>query len=288
MDWFKKRDKSLVEQFWDPGGIDPAVLADRRLHPAIDLTTLAKALGGRVRPCQLLSRNVGEVEYQELIAKWHGFRVRVGTSDTRVDCSLGPFPTPIGFSVNQPNMVQGRQESLDRPMPHLSLPVFWSRVWRSADIAAWLQAEGNAGLIAALHLSADEALHVWGDVSLVGRPERASVQTIEQLCDLAEAVRSDTNPNLVDGLTFDREKVPADLRPLESLVRRFAVGDDNLRAELLAEATPDERAQLSHRVTPLLSRIDAFLDTFGEPLSDEAILLGRLAEAACEINCSDA
>jgi hypothetical protein len=38
MGWFRKRDKSLVEQFWDPHGIDPAVLADRRLHPAIDLT----------------------------------------------------------------------------------------------------------------------------------------------------------------------------------------------------------------------------------------------------------
>jgi hypothetical protein len=241
-----------------------------------------------VRPCQRHSRNVGEVQYQELLANWRGFRVRVGTSDARVDCRVGPFATPIGFSVNQPNLAQGRQESLDRPVPRLSLPVFWSRVWRSADIAAWLQVEGNADLIDALRLAADEALHVWGDVALVGRPERASVQTIEQLCDLAEAVRSDTDPDLVDGLTFDREKVPADLRPLESLVRRFAVGDDDLRAELLAEATPDERAQLSHRVTPMLSRIDAFLDTFGEPLSDEAILLGRLAEAACEVNRTDA
>ncbi len=288
MGWFRKRDKSLVEQFWDPHGIDPAVLAERRLHPAIDLTPLAKALGGKVRPCQHLSRNVGEVEYQELVAKWHGFRVRVGTSDTRVDCSLGPFPAPVGFSVNQPNLVGGGQEPLERPVPHLGLQIFWSRVWRSADIAAWLQVQGNADLIAALHLAADEALHVWGEVSLVGRPERASVQTIEQLWDLAEAVRSDADPDLVDGLTFDLEKVPADLRPLESLVRRFAVGDDILRAELLAEATPDERAQLSHWVTPLLSRIDAFLDTFEEPHSDEAILLGRLAEATCEINRSDA
>ena len=286
MGWFRKRDKSFLEEFRDRHGIDPAALADMRLNPTIDLTPLSNSLGGEVRPCERIDDNVGEAQYQELRAKSRGFRVRVGTSKSRVRCGVMPFDTAIAFSVNLPDQVMRYFEPVNRAFPGLTLPVFSSEGYSGA-VAAWLQVREHAALVTALHLAADESLHVARNgLYLVGYPSRVSVQTVEQLCDLAEALRTASDPELIDGLTFDPEQVPADLRALEPLVRRFAVGDDELRTELLADATPDEREQLSQRVTPLLSRIDAFLDTSGE--SDEAILLGRLAEAACEINRRDA
>lgn len=286
MGWFRKREKSFLEEYRDRHGIDPAALADMRLHPTIDLTPLAKSLGGEVRPCEHINDNVGEVQYQELRAKRRGFRIRVGINKSRVECTVMALDTAIAFSVNQSDQVMRYFEPLNRALPGLTLPVFSSERYLGS-VAAWLQVREHAALVTALHLAADESLHVARNgLYLVGRPSRASMQTIEQLCDLAEVLRTASDPELIDGLTFDPEKVPVNLRALEPLARRFAVGDDELRTELLADATPHEREQLSQRVTPLLSRIDAFLDTSGE--SDEAILLGRLAEAACEINRRDA
>jgi hypothetical protein len=94
---------------------------------------------------------------------------------------------------------------------------------------------------------------------------------------------------LVDGLPFSREDLPRALRPLEDLVRRFSTGDDAFREELLANASDAEREELRARVGPLLPKINEWLDSFASrPLSHEAILIGRLAEALCELRSREA
>jgi hypothetical protein len=93
----------------------------------------------------------------------------------------------------------------------------------------------------------------------------------------------------VDGLPFSVKKLPKDLQPLGPLVRRFAVGGDDIRSQVLSEASEKQRLELCQRVVPLLPRIDAFLDSFGSrPLSNEAILIGHLAEAVLELRQREA
>ena len=59
-------------------------------------------------------------------------------------------------------------------------------------------------------------------------------------------------------------------------------GDDTVRSDRIASATHEDLRELVEVVSPELQAIDAFIDSIGEPLPDEAALLGSLAEAALE------
>ncbi len=55
-----------------------------------------------------------------------------------------------------------------------------------------------------------------------------------------------------------------------------------MRSDRIASATHEDLRELVEVVSPELQAIDAFIDSIGEPLPDEAALLGSLAEAALE------
>ena len=66
------------------------------------------------------------------------------------------------------------------------------------------------------------------------------------------------------------------------MLRRWATADDTARSDRVAEASEDDLRGLVAVVAPERSGIDALIEYHDEPLPDEAILLGRLAEAASE------
>jgi hypothetical protein len=69
----------------------------------------------------------------------------------------------------------------------------------------------------------------------------------------------------------------ADLQPLADL---FSIGDDLARSAREEEADRELQCELVDKVEPRLAAINAYLDTHDD---DSAHLLGRLAEAACEV-----
>jgi hypothetical protein len=66
------------------------------------------------------------------------------------------------------------------------------------------------------------------------------------------------------------------------MLRTWATGDDTDRSDRIAAASNDALRELVTTVAGELHRIDALIDSPGERLSDEAALLGRLAEATLE------
>ena len=67
------------------------------------------------------------------------------------------------------------------------------------------------------------------------------------------------------------EQVPEDLRHLVPLAEKWGIGDDDDRNTKVEGSTPAEREELRAAVTPLDSRIDAWLNSFGKELMpDEA------------------
>jgi hypothetical protein len=155
---------------------------------------------------------------------------------------------------------------------------------------AWLQAPGNVKLLSEFRLSPQESLQVYRNaVILIGGIERATQKTIARLCDLADSVRGRGGDGVVDGLPFSVEKLPPALQSLAGPIRRFAIGDDAIRGDPIGEASAAELARVRAQVEPLLPQINAFLDSFGsQPLSNEAMLLGRLAEAVAELGSREA
>ncbi len=87
---------------------------------------------------------------------------------------------------------------------------------------------------------------------------------------------------------FDESKVPPELRDLIPLAKKWGVGDDLIRGELVRRASPEERAELVARVAPREDQILDYIESFGwlsaeNPLPDEAARLMYLTDAMREV-----
>jgi hypothetical protein len=78
------------------------------------------------------------------------------------------------------------------------------------------------------------------------------------------------------------EGLPAALRPLLPLVRKWAISDDEERSQKLKRCAPATRRKLASTVVPLLPAIDQFLASFGTNPPEEVCAWGDLAQAALE------
>jgi hypothetical protein len=75
-------------------------------------------------------------------------------------------------------------------------------------------------------------------------------------------------------------KPPVEFSDLQYLADSFAVSDDVKRGERMDATSIIERRRLVDTVWPRLNAINGYLDNHDD---DAAHLLGRLAEAACEV-----
>lgn len=87
---------------------------------------------------------------------------------------------------------------------------------------------------------------------------------------------------------FDDTKIPEDLRHLIPLAKKWGVGDDLIRSEIVRRATALERRELMEKVAPLEQRIGQFIESFGmpsleNPMSDETARLMYMLEAFGEV-----
>jgi hypothetical protein len=153
----------------------------------------------------------------------------------------------------------------------------------------WLSRPQHSALVAALDLRGDEQLLVVRNgTSLIVEPRGidADWERLSDLLRLVAALPADDPPpgrgELIDELRFDAALVTGELQQLLPMLRSWAAGDDTVRSDRIAAASSDDLRELVTAVADELHRIDALIDSHGEPLPDEAVLLGRLAEAALE------
>jgi len=78
----------------------------------------------------------------------------------------------------------------------------------------------------------------------------------------------------------DDTKLPAEFSDLQSLADLFAISDDLRRATHASAASVADQRRLVDTIWPRLGAINKYLDSHDD---DSAHLLGRLAEAACEV-----
>lgn len=84
------------------------------------------------------------------------------------------------------------------------------------------------------------------------------------------------------------QEVPEALRDLIPLAKKFGIGDDAERGEVISIATETERAELLRRVGPKLNLIDSWLGDFpGDGLTETSVFFLYLGEAYEEIRLDD-
>lgn len=94
---------------------------------------------------------------------------------------------------------------------------------------------------------------------------------------------ADSDQQLAKSLII--ENVPPILRILIPYAKKYSIGDDLLRVQLGDALSNKEKKELIAIVSPLFADINKFLDSFGDdPLNNEAIVIGSLAEFVCELS----
>ncbi|MCU7926619.1 MAG: hypothetical protein KZQ97_09255 [Candidatus Thiodiazotropha sp. (ex Dulcina madagascariensis)] len=86
-------------------------------------------------------------------------------------------------------------------------------------------------------------------------------------------------------LIFKEEEVPDSLRDLIPLAKKFGVGDDAERGEIMRSASSHELSALEEKVLPRQQEIVDWLDTFPETgISDTASFFLYLGSACDEVS----
>ncbi len=75
-------------------------------------------------------------------------------------------------------------------------------------------------------------------------------------------------------------KLPDEFADLQDLANIFAISDDVERDRVEASVSQQQKQDLVSRVWPRMDAINTWLDAHDD---EKAHLLGRLAEAACEV-----
>ena|SRR5581483_11894415 len=91
----------------------------------------------------------------------------------------------------------------------------------------------------------------------------------------------------IDGIEVDLALLPSELGTYVGLIRRFAVSDDSIRSELMAEASTEELQALAGLPAAQWDALNSYLDRHmeenpGSKEQDLALVLSAFAEAAAE------
>lgn len=84
---------------------------------------------------------------------------------------------------------------------------------------------------------------------------------------------------------LDENNVPADLRDIFPIAKKWGIGDDAIRGDVTMAATEEDKFELIYTLNGKLYLIDKWLESFSdeEPMSDEAAAFMYLAEAVDEL-----
>lgn len=225
---------------------------------------------------------------RELTLHISPYRITLRAGWFWIEAEIRGFESPLHFSLNRPDTLFPFQSSLPERFGKDGMVAFAREGEDSSLAAAWLKDPENSAAVDALAIGPRDSLHVYENaIVFSGRASRNWPRCVKCLIAITRRLTPMEHPpgvELVDGAPFDVSRLPTDLQKLASYVRRWSVGDDVRRAERLERAATWELESLLREVTPMLPRINEYLDSFGDAgLPDEAVLIGRLAEAVDEV-----
>jgi hypothetical protein len=204
---------------------------------------------------------------------------------TLLEVELRGSDRALVFSVNHPDGVCLLNSAVFALQGVVRWPVFVGDPADAQAVADWFQAEENRKRIDAFAFDVRESLQVYVNcVSVVVEPVRNLGEVVDQIIELVEHLPLAQTTGESDWAS----DLPEDLRHLHTFFDEWAIADDEEREERVARSRKGQLARLRRAVEPLLPRIDAYLDSFAEPMPECAIHLARLAELVAELRARDA
>jgi hypothetical protein len=250
------------------------------------LEQLGLALGGKISKQNSSNVNFQVPSYRKLkIGLYKGVKVEIEEYGAFAVIGIA-VDSDLAFSINNPD----RLSQFTFPVILAGQPY---TIYASArqplvegSMKTFLDAAGEH--LRKLELQSEETAFVYDNhvyfALHFGRNILAALEDIITLFECNEEIfrRERTPPRI------SKKNIPEKLWPLVPLLKKWAISDDSEREERKEIMGKAAKRKLLNAVTPLMPEINGYLDSFGDrPFSEEAILIGNLAELVSELQLEE-
>jgi len=248
------------------------------------LIELSKLLKATIRSQQRIDIS-GEVSYHGLAKKYQKHQIQIDLYASFMLVTIAAN-SELALSVNKPDRMFGFKVPLH--MPDSPYPIYIG-----ADAKDFIKSESVRSflrevfsLFQAQNLSSAESAHFYRNgmrfLLEIDRDIKSIVDSLIQIIDKHSDVFTSRSK-----ASISKANLPDHLKVLFPFLKKYAISDDSKRSQVSDGLSAKKKKELIDIVSPLFPEINAFLDSFGDsPLSEEATLVGNLAELVAEWQAS--
>ena len=190
------------------------------------------------------------------------------------------------FSINNPDKILNIKEPLD--IPDFPYKVYIKGQKNNPFLSETFKDFWRlfSSKITEIQLDNNESIFFYKNhLTLAVKPRTNLLPFIDDIIDTINII------SLKDNYKINLKNIPVNLRPLSPFFKKWSVSGDAEREQLIEKTSERQKQKLINTVDPLMREINTFLNSFNDqPLNDEAMLIGNLAELVSELklNSQDA
>lgn len=247
------------------------------------LKELSVKLDGKIKSQKLFNINFEETSFRKLIVKnYRQYTVKIDEYKDLYSIGI-KVNSDLSFSINKPDKIF--LYNIPKSFSDLPYKVYVSDGTYTFDQNDYLKRfwDSLAVLLKKIGLSESESVFLYRNyVFFCLTVQRNLVAILDDIIDLINA-----NENIFERETIrniSSKRIPENLKLLIPFLKKYSVSDDTDRGQLIEEMDGKEKLKLINSVQPFFDEIRIYLDSFKEiPLSEEAMLIGELAELVSEL-----
>lgn len=247
------------------------------------LKKLSDQLGGQIRSQNHLNPNIDSKSVRALVVKnYKTFTVQVDEYANLLMLGI-KINSDLAFSINNPDTIFNFETPIN--LENFSYQIYVSDDFHHISknkyfVSFW---KGLNDQLTKLKLNRNESVFFYKNwIYYALTPNRDLFVVLNDIIDLINS-NIDIFKKHFKQTIFDKN-IPDSLKHLVPLLKKWSIADDVEREELIKETGRRQKEKLIVTVYPFMGEINSFLDSFkDQPLSEEAILLGNLAELVSEL-----
>ncbi|HEX4375080.1 MAG TPA: hypothetical protein VHZ50_17370 [Puia sp.] len=247
------------------------------------LDELSIKLKGKIELQDSINANIGLSTRHLLLKGYRQFHVKIEDYPNR--CSINvKVNSDLLFSVNKPDYLFGcsqpnklnnfpyvvyRQEHKYISSQNEALQKFW-------DLLSML--------LNGFKLNVSECVFFYfNKVIFVLDKKRDVGSALDQIIDFLNE-NNKVFKRKAPAIKINAKKIPDNIKAVIPFLKKYSISDDSERGELVEQMSNDEKTTLKETIFPIMSEIEAYLDSFkNKAFTVEASLILELAELVAEL-----
>ena len=239
-------------------------------------------MGGRIESQDLFSSNFEQKSTRALVVKkYRTYRLQINDFGYLFSIEI-KVNTDKAFSINKPDLVLLFNKLVQ--VYGIQYPVFVSKIDDTLHSEVFREiCEAMDSLLKKIKLTPHEAVFIARNVMIFAlRPDRDFVVALDDILDVLVGNKRIFKRKIP--IVINKENIPNGLRHLIPLLKKYCVADDMDRTRLAEGMSKKKKLLLIEAVDRHMDEINLYLSSFEEyPLSEEAVMIGRLAELVSEL-----